>query len=211
MARASKPTKRTRKAPKPSGGTADQQAEMKRQWLEQEGARAAERAKDIAARRKAASRPKLKTMKSGEYQLPPELREFLLRIGPNVFWKAKLIDANGQPFLEADYIEQASVVRDAVHRAYLEGCLQGFIEGQLVYATTAQERSRNANAAKRSKPVVVDGQRMTRDQRDAAIVREFPVLKAMVGSTEAQLRLAGKYNLESAKQIGNIIRKAKHP
>ena len=49
MARASKPTKRTRKAPKPSGGTADQQAEMKRQWLEQEQARAAERGKDIAA------------------------------------------------------------------------------------------------------------------------------------------------------------------
>jgi hypothetical protein len=211
MARASKPTKRTQKAPMPPGGTADQQAEMKRQWLEQEEARAAERAKDIAARSKAASRPKLKTMKSGEYQLPPELREYLLRIGPTVSWKVKLFDADGSPYQERDVIEQANIIREAVHQAYVEGCLQGFIEGQLVYATTAQERSRNANAAKRSKPVVVDGQRMTLDQRDAAIVREFPALKAIVGSTEAQLRLAGKYNLESAKQIGNIIRKAKHP
>jgi len=184
---------------------------MKRRWREQEEARTAERVKDDAAVGRAARRPKLKTIKSGEYELPPELREFLLRIGPNVYWKAKLVDANGKPIPEADYIEQANVVRDAIHAAYLEGCLQGFIEGQLVYATTAQERSRNANAAKRTKAVVVCGRSMTLDQRDAAIVKEFPELKAMIGSTEAQFRLAEKYGLESAKQIGNIIRKAKHP
>jgi hypothetical protein len=207
MARTSKPTKRTKRTRKPAAA-AEEQRQMKLLWREQEAARNATRAKERAAASKAASRPSLKGSRSGEYRLPQELREFLLLIGPNVGWKVKLFDADGTPYQERDVIEQANIIREAVHEAYLEGCLQGFIEGQLVYRTTAQQRSNKANAAKRSKRIAVCGKSMTLDERDAAIATEFPTLKAMVGSMGAQLRLAEKYGLESREQIANIIRKA---
>ena len=50
---------------------------------------------------------------------------------------------------------------------------------------------------------------MTLDQRDAAIVAEYPTLRGMLGSIEAQLRLAEKYGLTSREQVGNVIRKAR--
>ena len=50
---------------------------------------------------------------------------------------------------------------------------------------------------------------MTLDQRDALIVGEYPPLRGMLGSIDAQLRLAEKYGLSSREQVGNIIRKAK--
>lgn len=208
MARATKPTKKPKKAAKPTRRRVSEQEQMKDQWLEWKASRDAERAKEHAARRKAASRPTLKGAKASEHQLPADVREFLLMIGPDVGWKVKLFDANGAPFIEQDVIEQANIVREAVRDAYLEGCLQGYIEGQLVYRTAAQERSRSANAAKRTKRVAVGGRSMTLNERDAAIVREFPSLRASAGSIEAQLRLAEKYGLESREQIANILRKA---
>ena len=50
--------------------------------------------------------------------------------------------------------------------------------------------------------------RFTLDQRDAAIVAEFAAYRPMVGATDAQLRLAEKYDL-SDKMIRIIITKAR--
>jgi hypothetical protein len=50
--------------------------------------------------------------------------------------------------------------------------------------------------------------RFTLDQRDALIVTEFTAYRPMMGATEAQLRLAEKYDL-SDKMIRNIITKAR--
>lgn len=72
-----------------------------------------------------------------------------------------------------------------------------------------RNRAVKMNDAKRQKPRLCGEQMMTLDERDAAIVAEFPELKKRLGSTGAQERLAMKYGLESDKQVRNIIKKAK--
>ncbi len=73
---------------------------------------------------------------------------------------------------------------------------------------SVRNRVANMNAAKRRKLRKCGAQMMTLDQRDAALVAEFPMLKKELGSMEAQERLAAKYGLESSKQVRNIIRNA---
>ena len=95
-----------------------------------------------------------------------------------------------------------------IDAAYAEGCRQGFIEGRVLDLEPKRQRSAKANAAKRKKPREHNGMRFTLDQRDAAIVAEYAALRPMVGATEAQYRLAQKYDLTD-KMIRIIVSKAK--
>lgn len=100
-------------------------------------------------------------------------------------------------------------VLEIAAEAYLNGCRQGYIEGRVADLEPNRERSRKANAAKRQRRQDCGGHMMTLDERDAAIVAEYSTLRDMLGSIEAQLRLAEKYGLSSREQVGNVIRKAK--
>jgi hypothetical protein len=134
--------------------------------------------------------------RSRGYRLRDEVVSFLAGLhSPPVFYA-------DQRHIDIDEAVQIAAA------AYMEGCRQGYIEGRVADLEPKRERSRKANAAKRQRPQDCGGHMMTLDQRDTAIVAEYPTLRAMLGSEEAHWRLSQKYDL-SPKQVGNIMRKAK--
>ena len=166
-------------------------------------AREREAAKLIAARHAAmmARRP---AILQRPYGLPRDIERFL----------RSLFNASDRSFWYFEHGYLDDIARDngqqyAFLCAYMQGCAQGYIEGRIADLEPKRERSRKANAAKRQRPQDCGGHMMTLDQRDAAIVAEYPTLRAMLGSIEAQLRLAEKYGLSSREQVANIVRKAK--
>lgn len=148
-----------------------------------------------AHRQRLARRPA--EMQRRTYRLPDDVTVFLDRLFRN-------------PLIWPDQREQITVAdaREMIAEAYAEGCRQGFIEGRVLDLEPKRQRSAKANAAKRQKPREHNGMRYTLDQRDAAIVAEYAVLRPMVGATEAQYRLAQKYDL-SDKMVRIIVSKAK--
>lgn len=159
-------------------------------------------AREGRAKRRAAFHARLArrpaAMQGQGYPLPDDVAGFLDRLRPDPLgWRR-------------DQREQISVVdaREMIDAAYAEGCRQGFIEGRVLDLEPRRQRSAKANAAKRQKPREHNGMRYTLDQRDAAIVAEYAVLRPMMGATDAAYRLAEKYDL-SDKMIQNIVSKAK--
>jgi hypothetical protein len=132
----------------------------------------------------------------GRYRLPDDVRRFLDRLysEPYLPWD--------QPHVARERVEEM------LREVYVQGCCQGFIEGRVADLEPRRKRSVIANAAKRRKPREHNGMHFTLDQRDAAIVAEYTLLRPMVGATEAQLRLADKHDL-SDKMIRIIIGKAR--
>jgi len=165
----------------------------------EKAARAARRQRQeerrAAFRERLARRPV--EMQRREYRLPGDVAAFLDRLFLN-------------PLTWHDQRQQVSVAEahEMIDAAYMEGCRQGFIEGRVLDLEPKRQRSAKANAAKRQKPREHNGMRYTLDQRDAAIVAEYAVLRPMVGATEAQYRLAQKYDL-SDKMVRIIVSKAK--
>lgn len=137
-------------------------------------------------------------MRARNYRLPADVAAFLEWLYENpLSW----LNRDGEWAVPVD--EAKEMIADA----YREGCRQGYIEGRVADLEPKRERSRKANAAKRQRPQDCGGHMMTLDQRDAAIVAEYPTLRAMLGPEEARWRLSQKYDL-STKQVGNVIRKA---
>jgi hypothetical protein len=138
------------------------------------------------------------SMRGRGYRLPADVAGFLDRLFQHhpLRWP-----------VECDHITLAEA-REMIDAAYAEGCTQGYIEGRVVDLEPRRKRAAAANAAKRKKPREHNGMRFTLDQRDAAIVTEFTAYRPMMGATEAQLRLAEKYDL-SDKMIRIIIGKAR--
>ncbi len=136
-------------------------------------------------------------MRRRGYRLPDEVAMFLagLHEEPSFYY--------GDTHVEVKQVIEIAAA------AYMDGCRQGYIEGRVADLEPKRQRSRKDNAAKRQKRQDCGGQMMTLDERDAAIVSEYPTLRKMLGSIEAQLRLAEKYGLSSREQVGNVIRKAK--
>jgi hypothetical protein len=159
----------------------------------QRQAREATRAEEH--RRRIARRPE--SMRSRQYRLPDDVAAFLGRLFRS-------------PLTYRDQRESITVAEagEMIDAAYAEGCRQGFIEGRVLDLEPKRQRSAKANAAKRKKPREHNGMRFTLDQRDAAIVAEYAALRPMVGATEAQYRLAQKYDLTD-KMIRIIVSKAK--
>lgn len=165
-------------------------------WLAAERERSRARAQEHAAR--LARRP---ASMQGRYRLPPDVAAFLTRLRD--VWRMEH-GPTGQP---GEPPVPAAAVSDLIEAAYMEGCRQGFIEGRVLDLEPKRQRSAKANAAKRQKPREHNGMRYTLDQRDAAIVAEYAVLRPMVGAGEAQYRLAEKYDLTD-KMIRIIVGKA---
>jgi hypothetical protein len=138
-----------------------------------------------------------KVEQSARYGLPEAASRFLARLFPEPYFGRDVSHVS---------IDDAAAMITA---AYMDGCRQGFIEGRVADLEPKRQRSAKANAAKRRRRQDCGGRMMTLDERDAAIVAEFPALRGMLGSIEAQLRLAEKYGLQSREQVGNIVRKAK--
>lgn len=166
-------------------------------WLAAERARSRARAQEHAAR--LARRP---AAMQRRYRLPPDVAAFLTRL--RLEWESRH-GLTGQPGLPPI---SAAAASDLIEAAYMEGCRQGFIEGRVLDLEPKRQRSAKANAAKRQKPREHNGMRYTLDQRDAAIVAEYAVLRPMVGAGEAQYRLAEKYDLTD-KMIRIIVGKAR--
>jgi hypothetical protein len=137
-------------------------------------------------------------MRARNYRLPDDVRRFLDRLyrQPD-FWP------HDQP-----QTMSTAEIEELLREVYVQGCTQGYIEGRVVDLEPRRKRAAAANAAKRRKPREHNGMRFTLDQRDAAIVAEFTAYRPMMGATEAQLRLAEKYDL-SDKMIRIIIGKAR--
>jgi hypothetical protein len=169
-----------------------EKADMRKTMLERAAVRRAERLSRLA-RRPA-------EMQAAGYRLPADVAAFL----KTMFHPGDVRMADG-----SDFIVDVMNLHAELEAAYMEGCRQGYIEGKVADLEPKRQRSRKANAAKRHKRQDCGGQMMTLDERDAAIVAEYPTLRKMLGSIEAQLRLADKYGLTSREQVGNIIRKAK--
>ncbi len=88
--------------------------------------------------------------------------------------------------------------------AFRRGAAEGFIEGRMHEVERHRQTSSTMNAAKRKKPREHDGKTLTLDQRDQAIVAEYPLLRTMMSADDAQYRLAQKYGLGD-RQIRNIL------
>lgn len=174
--------------------------QTKNVWRQRERKYAAERAAAKAER--LAQRPA--TMQGNDYRLPPSVESFV-----RALFVPDDIYAYGYPSRGLDKVAECHGIEYAYLSAYMEGCRQGYIEGKVADLEPKRERSRKANAAKRHRRQDCGGHMMTLDERDAAIVVEYPTLRDMLGSIESQLRLAEKYGLTSREQVGNVIRKAK--
>lgn len=176
--------------------SAAQRARIKARERERvQAARERQAARRAAFNARLARRPA--AMQAAGFRLPDDVAAFLKRL-------------RDDPLQWNDQREQITVAdaREMIEEAYMEGCTEGFIEGRVLDLEPKRERSRKANAAKRQKPREHNGMRFTLDQRDAAIVAEHALLRPMVGATEAQLRLAEKYELTD-KMIRIIIGKAR--
>lgn len=161
-----------------------------REWKAREAAREAEH------RGRIARRPE--SMRGRKYRLPDDVAEFLDR----------LFQTSGLRLRDQREHVTVAEANEMIDAAYAEGCRQGFIEGRVLDLEPKRQRSAKANAAKRQKPREHNGMRYTLDQRDAAIVAEYAALRPMVGATDAQYRLAQKYDL-SDKMVRIIVSKAK--
>jgi hypothetical protein len=138
-----------------------------------------------------------------------------------------LLDENGQDLSEPEGWGETNLglsdrQRFAVGVAMRDAMTQGFMLALLRYrdelkgvpeAAALMESVRNRavkmNEAKRQKRRKCGDKMMTLDERDAAIVAEFPELKRRLGSMEAQQHLADKYGPLTREMVGVIIRKAK--
>jgi hypothetical protein len=186
--------------PHPRAGRAIQQELQRKQER---------RARQEAEAARLARRPA--TMQQPSYRLPADLQAWLRKRLPiyiEAEAEAAVLDAIGCPDDPRVHRAIHDAIADACDAAYRRGCIEGFIEGRVLDLEPKRERSQKANAAKRQKPREHNGMRFTLDQRDAAIVAEHAVLRPMVGATEAQLRLAEKYDLTD-KMIRIIIGKAR--
>jgi hypothetical protein len=189
------------KRPKrPTAAEAKAWRRTKAMWLERE--RLASAAREAAMAARLAKRPDI--MQDEDYRLPKDVESFVRSL-----FRPDEIRAHGYSFNGLDEIAGFSGVEHAYLSAYMEGCRQGYIEGRVADLEPKRRRAAKANAAKRRKRQDCGGRMMTLDERDAAIVAEFPTLRGMLGSIEAQLRLAEKYGLQSREQVGNIVRKAR--
>jgi hypothetical protein len=186
--------------PHPRAGRA-----IQRELQRQQERRARQDAESVRLARRPAA------MQQPSYKLPADLQAWLRKRLPiyiEAEAEAAVLDAIGCP---DDPREQQAIhfaIADACDAAYRRGCIEGFIEGRVLDLEPKRERSQKANAAKRQKPREHNGMHFTLDQRDAAIVAEYTLLRPMVGATEAQLRLADKHDL-SDKMIRIIIGKAR--
>lgn len=163
---------------------------------------AAERSRRVASRKRyesqrAAFRARLGRrpveMQHDGYTLPADVAAFLQRFHHEPRFYSGEVQIS---------VEQARRLAEA---AYMDGCRQGYIEGFVVRRMPDKKRSANANAGKRRVLVTLpDGTAMTRDERDAAIVAEYPLLTTLMDAGAAQFRLAEKNGI-SDKQIRNIL------
>ena len=99
-----------------------------------------------------------------------------------------------------------AAIVSALREAYSQGCVQGYIEGFVARREPDRQRSRKANDAKARKLVDVDSGKMTRADRNAAIVDEYPQLLRVMNPTPAKERLAGKYGFESWQGVDAVIK-----
>jgi hypothetical protein len=131
------------------------------------------------------------------FTLPDDVRLFLERLynEPYLPWD--------QPYFAREQVEEL------LREVYVQGCTEGYIEGRALGLERDRRVSKKRHQLRRQKRQDCGGQMMTLDERDAAIVAEFPALRKMLGSIDAQWRLAEKYGLISREQVGNILRKAK--
>lgn len=179
-------------------------AARQRAWQREKAARQAadrerSRVKDKEHAARLARRP---AAMQGRYQLPRDVQNFVARLYGEWRFYHGPIGQQGEPSIPAD------AVSELMEAAYMEGCRQGFIEGRVLDLEPKRQRSARANAAKRKKPRQHNGMTYTLDERDAAIVAEYAVLRPMVGATEAQYRLAQKHDL-SDKMVRIIVSKAR--
>jgi len=189
-----------KRAKRPTAAEREAWQQTKARWKAREQQAVASRAAAMAAR--LAQRPG--TMQGNDYRLPPDVESFVLSL-----FRPHEIRAAGYYNVGLDDVAAVHGIEHAYLSAYMEGCRQGYIEGRVADLEPKRERSRKMTQAKRQKRQDCGGQMMTLDERDAAIVAEFPTLRKMLGSIEAQLRLAEKYGLTTREQVGNVIRKAK--
>jgi len=135
-------------------------------------------------------------MRATEYALPADVVKVLLDL-QTYEWERDIVLMS---FCECSRAAMKQEVVEAARKAFIEGATQGFIEGFVARLERDRIVSRKRNQRKREKNDM--------DARDAAIVAEFPILRGMLGSTEAQYRLASKHGL-SRERIGQILRGAK--
>jgi hypothetical protein len=185
--------------------TAEQRARIEAR--RREGVRLARERREAESQRQAAMmarRPAV--LRRGFYQLPTETEWFLRR----------LFSADGYRFWYYQHGSLDNIARDrglehALLCAYMQGCAEGYIEGQIDRRIEEQrprrERSAKANAAKQHVPVQVGDATMTRRERDARMAAEFVELVKLMKPTPAMQRLADKYGFESWQGVRAVLKR----
>ena len=138
----------------------------------------------------------------GRYQLPPDVRRFVLRVYGEWRFYHGPVGLHDEPPLPVD------AVSELMEAAYMEGCRQGFVEGFVERRMPDKKRSDTGNAAKRKTLVELpDGRRMTRDERDTLMVVEYESLLTLkLKPTPAMERLAEKYGFESWQGVAAAMK-----
>ena len=126
-------------------------------------------------------------MRATEYALPADVVKVLLDL-QTYEWERDIVLMS---FCECSRAAMKQEVVEAARKAFIEGATQGFIEGFVARLERDRIVSRKRNQRKREKNDM--------DARDAAIVAEFPILRGMLGSTEAQYRLCLLYTSPSPR------------
>ena len=118
---------------------------------------------------------------------------------------AFLVRQHVPPQLPPELMADTEKLLDIIETAFLQGCWEGYIEGRIADLEPRRQHSRKMTEAKRKQLLTIAGMKMTMDERNRYIVEEYPKLKDMLGSLEAQHRLAVKYGLESREHISRIL------
>ena len=132
--------------------------------------------------------------------------QFVLEFLENLYFEPPLKVPDGKDF-GADY-ERVAAIISALRDAYRQGCREGYVEGFVARREPDRRRSRTANAAKANQLVDTEEGQMTRAERDALILAEYPVLLKLMKPTPAKQRLAGKYRFESWQGVDAVIRRS---
>lgn len=145
-----------------------------------------------------------------EFSLPQEVAEFLWQLHEPMSMAVRfglwheLLSLLGSKS-HANQSEAEGMLSAVYEYAYAEGCRQGYIEGFVARRAPDISRSKKANAGKRKKVVVVDGEAITLDERDARMQAEYAELVQLMRPTPAKQRLAEKYGFESWQGVNKAL------
>ena len=199
--------------------TAKEQAKRKREENERcDASRARRAAWKAAYEARLSQRPA--EMRARGFRLPDEVQKWLaIRMERVAHELCRWHDAEqcfrdpwgGRSFFwdrdDAEQLKNHDGVCLASTLAFVQGCMEGYIEGYLQRLQVDRRRSATGNRGKRQAPVRVHDTVMSRDERDELMAADYAELCEIMSPTRACMELASRWDFESWQGVRKALKK----